>query len=111
METKCIAIENGTICTSERIGKSKHCKVHHKKALQMYLEYKRLWNLANLINLKQQFDNLDEKIKFLNKSYVTLNNAYIARYQHNKQFISEEYWDDTHKYQFTFIKKKIVKTQ
>ena len=94
-------------CLNETYKSTRHCSEHFSTATKLYLNYKKICNVAYSLNIHKEIPDTNEKIDYLNKCYVWLNKAYEARMAHRKYAFVPECYDDGHNKQFEIINNKM----
>lgn len=94
-------------CANETFGTSNHCVEHRKRALELYLVYKRLCDKVDNLNIDKYFSDRRAKLRHLKKCISLLIKAYDARMKHRNEALSPEVYDDGHNLQFKIIQDKI----
>jgi hypothetical protein len=96
-------------CKNETFKQSKHCVDHYQIALQLYLNYKKMCNIANGLNIDEKIENRRKKIAHLKKCHHWLVKAYNARLEHRNYAFAPECHDFGHNLQFQITQEKIDK--
>lgn len=97
----CAVVDNNTRCLNKVTNGSTHCETHREKAIKLYLAYKELSNRVDKLDLTKAVGNINERINYLTKCYVLINDTFKARMKHRKYAFVPECYDAGHDHQFT----------
>ena len=101
--------ETNKRCTNQVYKSSKHCTDHYQYALELYLKYKKLCNMANKLDIYKPGESRRKKIAHLRQCHKLLVKAYNARLIHRNYAFAPECYDFGHNLQFQIIQEKIDK--
>lgn len=106
-KNQCCAPVNNRRCQNNTINGSHHCSEHHDISKKLYLDYKKICDVAYSFDINKSIENVNHRIKYLFKCYMWLNKAYDARFKHRQYSYTPECYDEGHNLQFSLIKDKI----
>jgi hypothetical protein len=112
--TQCSAPVRSTRCPNPAIDEDKmQCIDHYPKAIKLYIEYKKLCDIADTFDIEEveEMKTTREKVSFLHECYVSYMKAYNARMKHRNYAIVPECEDYGHDLQFLFLKDKMLRCE
>src|SRR5579863_10042979 len=99
----CAVVNDNARCLNAVTNGSTHCETHREKAITLYLAYKKLSDRVDKLDFAKAakgIANINDRINYLTKCYVLINDTYNARMRHRKYAFVPECYDDGHDYQF-----------
>jgi len=110
----CANIGNNTRCPNKAMDENKyHCTDHFPKALLLYNNYKKICETTYKMDVskEQDYQNLTDKINYLNNYYKWLIRAYKARYLHREYAFTVECSDEGHNLQFEILTNRLIECE
>jgi hypothetical protein len=103
----CAVSDHNTRCLNLITYGGNHCEFHRPKATSLYLKYKELSKIFDLLDINKPIDNTNQRINHIMKCYSALDKTFNARLKHRRYAFVPEFYDEGHDYQFTILKERL----
>jgi len=103
----CAVSDHNTRCLNLITYGGNHCELHRPKATSLYLKYKEVARMSELLDINKPIDDIDQRIDHVMKCYSKFNKTFNARLKHRKYAFVPEFYDKGHDYQFARLKERL----